>query len=384
MLSIQETANAWRVSRGTLAPPYLNDVVRVTAALSLLAAGVALRVALQPWLGDTLSHPTVFTAILLAAWYCGRAPAVLVAVVGYPAVEYLVRSEPFSGGRLDYLLSSIGLYVTLALIIIYFVGAFRREHDALKAAQEELRQDEQRIRACFDHAAVGILEIDRLDRIVAVNEQVCRILGYGSTDLLGRTVHDITAPEDQLRTYELLQKLHSGDVDRLDYEKRYMRRDGSLAWVHVTMSAVRDAHVPDHHYIGTIEDITERKRAEQALQDSKEQFEQLARHIPEAFWIADLGKRSMIYASPGFERIHGVTLDATKSVWRVWEDTLHPDDRERVFEAHRRMVEESVDVQYRIVRPDGVVRWVHACGYPVANEQGVVCLLYTSPSPRDS
>lgn len=68
----------------------------------------------------------------------------------------------------------------------------------------------------------------------------------------------------------------------------------------------RDADAPDHHYIGTIEDITDRKQAEQASHDIREQLEQLASHIPEALWIMDLGKRSMIYTSPGFDRIHDV------------------------------------------------------------------------------
>ncbi|MGZ9078938.1 MAG: putative bifunctional diguanylate cyclase/phosphodiesterase [Burkholderiales bacterium] len=328
------------------------------------------RLALDPWLDGTLSHPTVFTAILLATWYCGVGPAVFIAIAGYPAIEYLIRDAPFSEGP-EYLAATLGLYTGLVAIIVFFVSRFRREHLALVATEGKLTRSEQRIRACVDHAALGIVEIDSEHRLTAVNERMCRILGYQPAQLAGIDLDRITAPADQLRARELMRKLRQGELEHLDYEVRYLRANGSVIWAHTTLSAIRDARGP-HHCIGTVEDITGRKQAEQELHDSKEQFEQLATHIPEAFWITDLEKHAIIYVSPAFERIHGRPLQSVRSVWRAWKDTLHPDDRDRALEAHRKMAEGPVDVQYRIVRPDGETRWVHACGYPVENEQRVV------------
>jgi diguanylate cyclase (GGDEF)-like protein/PAS domain S-box-containing protein len=168
-----------------------------------------------------------------------------------------------------------------------------------------------------------------------------------------------------------MQKLRRRELDRLDCESRYVRRDGTAICVRATLSAIRDAQGRDLHYVAIIEDISDRKTAEVELEESKEQFDQLANHIPEAFWIADLDQRAVIYVSPAFERIHGASVEP-KGWARAWRRMLHPEDRMRVLEAHRRLDAGPADVQYRIVRPDGVVRWVHARGYPIRNADGGV------------
>jgi diguanylate cyclase (GGDEF)-like protein/PAS domain S-box-containing protein len=168
-----------------------------------------------------------------------------------------------------------------------------------------------------------------------------------------------------------MQKLRRGELDRLDCENRYVRRDGSAVCEHARVSAIQDAHARHQHYVAIIEDISDRKAAERALQESKEQFEQLANHIPEAFWITDLDQRAVIYVSPAFDRIHGASLGEKRRA-RAWKNTLHPEDRSRVLKAHRNLAAGAADVQYRIVRPDGAVRWVHARGYPIRNADGDV------------
>jgi len=225
--------------------PPSGPLARYAIAFGFLAFAVALRIALSAGLGNTLSHPTVFIAILLATWYCGTGPALMIAVAGYPAIELLIRDHPFSGGSPEYLAVSLGLYVGLTGIIIIFLNSFRRERDKLR-------------------------------------------------------------------------------------------------------------------------------EAERALQESEQQFRQLADHIPEGFWITDTKKRRLIYASPACERIHGSPLPPTRHIPRAWRKTLHPEDRAYVLRAHRKMATDALDVQYRVVRPDGSTRWVHLRGYPVKNGAGDV------------
>ena len=198
------------------------------------------------------------------------------------------------------------------------------------------------------------------------------MIGYTEAELLGKSFDDITHGADIAKSHgfreALLTEKHGSPCE---LEKRYIHKDGSIVWVAIGACVVRDAGDADY-FVTVIQDITRRKRAEQALQESKEQFQQLAKHVPEAFWITDLKRHAMIYVSPAFERIHGAPLRSMRSVWRAWKDTLHPEDRDRALEAHGRMACGPVDVQYRIVRPDGVTRWVRACGYPVENSRGVV------------
>lgn len=128
--------------------------------------------------------------------------------------------------------------------------------------------DRQRLRAMFDNAALGIVEVDRDDRFVRVNDSFCEILGYTREEMIGKTVSEITAPEDLGRSEDIARQMQSGELSRHGYEKRYVKKDGTRIWVHVTVSAIRDEWGRVVRRIGTIEDISERKRTEEALSES--------------------------------------------------------------------------------------------------------------------
>ncbi len=140
-----------------------------------------------------------------------------------------------------------------------------------KAAEESLQESEQRLRATFDNAAVGIIEVEGDDdRCAVVNDRACEILGYTREELLRMTVHELTYPEDRPLSDRLNAQLHEGLQDTIQYEKRYLRRDGSPLWVHVAVSAVRDSQGRFLRSIGTVEDISERKRAEEEVRSMAE------------------------------------------------------------------------------------------------------------------
>ncbi|NLT67493.1 MAG: PAS domain S-box protein [Acidobacteria bacterium] len=150
----------------------------------------------------------------------------------------------------------------------------------LKQASEALRRSEQRLRAIFDNAGVGIMEADRDDCLLAVNDQACRILGRTREQLLSMNVHELTWSDDRPLSDRLNHELHVGLRDRMEYEKRYIRGDGSPVWVHVTVSAIRDAEGRWIRSIATVEDITERKNYEEQLKVAREYAEQ-ARAVAE-------------------------------------------------------------------------------------------------------
>ncbi len=121
------------------------------------------------------------------------------------------------------------------------------------------------------------------------------------------------------------------------------------------------------------ENITERKLAEDALRESEERFRQIAENIQEVFWIRDIEKRQVLYISPAYERIWGRSSESLLSTPETWLEAIHEDDRGHVQQAARtRQLDGSYDVEYRILRPDGSVRWIRDRAFPVCNSAGQV------------
>ncbi|MBX3664569.1 MAG: PAS domain S-box protein [Burkholderiales bacterium] len=118
---------------------------------------------------------------------------------------------------------------------------------------------------------------------------------------------------------------------------------------------------------------TEHQAALRALQESDEQFRQLAQHVPQVFWITDAEQRRTLYASPNYQSVTGRPLGDLENDPRSWLAAVHEDDRERVQYARLQKAPlGSYDIEYRVVRTDGSVRWVHDRAFPIRNAQGEV------------
>lgn len=116
------------------------------------------------------------------------------------------------------------------------------------------------------------------------------------------------------------------------------------------------------------ENITERKLAEDALRESEERFRQIAETIQEVFWISDIKKGKVFYISPAYERIWGRSCESLLKAPHNWLEAIHPDDQERVKHAAlTRQMDGGYDEEYRILRPDGAVRWIRDRAFPVCN-----------------
>jgi two-component system sensor histidine kinase/response regulator len=119
--------------------------------------------------------------------------------------------------------------------------------------------------------------------------------------------------------------------------------------------------------IWTFRDITERQLTENALRESNEKFHQLADNITDAFWIRSPDMREVEYISPAFAGIWGRSVESLYANPRAWTDFIFPEDRDRVAGAFALLTGKapSLDIEYRIVRPDGEVRWVRVRGFQV-------------------
>ncbi len=249
-------------------------LARYSVALGVLVVAVAVRLMLGPWFHHSMSHATALAAIIPTAWLCGLGPGVVVAIVGYPLTEYILLGHTAANVEPSYLASTLTLYAIISAAIITFITWQRSEREHHRDAEARLRTSERRVRAAFENAALGIVEVDRDNRLLEVNERMCRIVGYPREQLLGKTVRELTYPDDLPTTEELNDALVTGTRETMDLEKRYVRSDGSPIWVHITATPVRDDAGRFLYGVGTIEDIGQRKSAEQALLAAKASAEE--------------------------------------------------------------------------------------------------------------
>ncbi len=136
---------------------------------------------------------------------------------------------------------------------------------ARKAAEDALLESEARFRATFDHASVGIMH-SSLDRhILTVNRRFCEMVGYSADELQQGSVQRIHHPEDSDADQPLEKQLLAGAINYFSFEKRYIRKDGSVFWANRVVSLVRDENGKALYYIRVIEDISARKAAEEKL-----------------------------------------------------------------------------------------------------------------------
>lgn len=143
-----------------------------------------------------------------------------------------------------------------------------------KNAETAVRDSEERFRAMFEQAAVGMALVAPYGRALQINNKLCDILGYTPSELLTRSFKDIALAEDLDSDIEYMRSLLSGDISNYAIEKRYVRKDGSLIWAHLTVGLVRAADGTPKYFVAIVEDISTRKQAEHAVHRLTHELEQ--------------------------------------------------------------------------------------------------------------
>jgi len=156
----------------------------------------------------------------------------------------------------------------------YGVVCYFRDISAQLQARAKLAESEERYRGIVNQSIGGIAEADATGRFITVNDRCCEMTGYTREELLNLRMQDLTYPEDLPRSLELLGRLIAGGTP-YEIEKRYIRKDGSVIWIHKSVSAIRDANGKVQSLIAVLIDITKSKQTEEALQQLNLQLETL-------------------------------------------------------------------------------------------------------------
>jgi two-component system, sensor histidine kinase and response regulator len=240
-------------------------------------------------------------------------------------------------------------------------------------AEEALRESEERFRTAFEHAPFGMCLSARDGRFLQVNAAFSQMLGYSERELLNGAWQNLTHPADLERSKQALQQFMSRQAISVEFEKRYVHKNGSDVWVRLKISIVNDPRGDPSHFITHVDDITARRRAERALQESEEKYRSLIAHIPDVVWVADAAGR-VVFVSPNSERLIGLGADEVRQrgTCALFE-LIHPDDMRKAVGAFEKLFygDQTYDVEFRVRAASGECVWVHDRAVSTYERDGV-------------
>ncbi len=242
-----------------------------------------------------------------------------------------------------------------------------------KRVEEALRESEERFRAIFERAAIGMSLADREGRYIEANRALQKMLGYGEEELRSMAFTEITHPDDAKADMAFHEDLIAGKLDHFQTEKRYIRKDGRLVWVRLTVSAIRDVGGEVQYDIGMVEDITERKRAEEALRESEERYRAVVESQTELIdrWRPD---GTLTFVNEAYCRYHGKSRE--ELIGHKWMMLVAEEDQERVKAYVEHLMTSlspanpTVTDEHRRVMADGRIRWQQWTDQALFDEQG--------------
>jgi len=224
-----------------------------------------------------------------------------------------------------------------------------------------------------DNSSELIGMADREGRFTFVNRAFLQALGRPKADVIGRHFEiALSANNPPELIQELGEKIFKDEGWR--GECLFSHRDGTGSPIFLSAGPVKDQEGRVIGSFGIGQDISDRKRVEEALRQSEEQFRQLAENIREVFFISTPEPVRVTYVSPAYDQIWGRPRQEVYERPAAWVETIHPEDRERAIRVFAQQSQGVPTVmEYRVVRPDASVRWISNRTFPVRDSEGKFC-----------
>jgi len=262
---------------------------------------------------------------------------------------------------------------------------FKIVRQAQSVAQEKersldrLQKSEQEYRDLFENAVEGVFQSTYGGRFISANPALAKILGYQSTEELlmdhSEFISSLYVEPNRRAEYQRLMQEH-GSVS--GFESQIYRKDGIVIWISENARAVGDDAGKPARYEGFLLDITARKQAELALKESEERFRQITENLDQVFWLATPDLTRMLYISPAYETIWGRTRQSLYENPMSFVEAIVSEDREPFLDDFRKRVTQAGPdimeyfIEFRILPPDGPVRWIESHVMPIRQEDGQI------------
>jgi PAS domain S-box-containing protein len=173
--------------------------------------------------------------------------------------------------------------------------------------EKVLRESEERFKSAFERSSIGMALVGLDDRFLQVNPALCALFGYPPDEMTRMTTAGVSHPDDLGRLRKTtgdMDRLLSGEIPSFQVEKRYRHKSGRYFWALVGVSVVRDAEGNLLHFISQVQDITERKQAEEALRESEERYALAIRGANDGLWDWNVATDE-VYFSPRWKEMLG-------------------------------------------------------------------------------
>ena len=242
-----------------------------------------------------------------------------------------------------------------------------------KRAEQALRKSEERWRSVFENSAIGVALTDLNGRFLATNHVYQTIVGYTEEELRALYFLDVTHEDHREANWALITELLEGKRRQFQIEKKYRRKDGSSIWVSNNVSLVPGTERVPRFIMTLSEDITQRKRAEDALRASEASLLEAQRLTRSCSWKHEILSGKVTISPEGLP-MYGTVPEDDASTADFYFRRMHPEDRPLVEQAYATALLRKTDFEadFRIVHPDGTIKNARSIGHPVLDERGEV------------
>jgi diguanylate cyclase (GGDEF)-like protein/PAS domain S-box-containing protein len=237
-----------------------------------------------------------------------------------------------------------------------------------KRAGEKLRESEEKYRTILENIEHGYYEVDLSGNLTFFNDSMCRIWGYPKEELMGMNDRQYTDQENAKKLFQAFNKVYRTGEPHRECDWRIIRKDGTKRYLETSVSLRKDTSGKPIGFRGIVRDVTDRKRADEALRESEERFRQLAENIREVFYVYEEGIPR--YVSPAYAEIWGRPPQTLYEAPESLLETVHPEDRDHVKQSLEKKSHQEVEVVYRIVLPDQSIRWIKDRSFPIGDDSG--------------
>ena len=252
------------------------------------------------------------------------------------------------------------LFISLSTLLMYvLVEKVLRQRHSVAAAYWQL----------VETAQEGVWSVDAEGKTVFANENMAAILGTSPGEMIGKSILPFVPQEKKDELLNHLLQREQGLQEH--YEFPFLRADGAQVWTLLRVSPVlRDGQ--HGGCLALVSDITKRKRTEEALSRSESYLAEAQRLSHTGSWALDVASGNYVYSSEEYIRISGFDPQQGLPAKDHPLQQIHPDDVDKFWQAFQKLIDEKVDSEgeYRIVLPDGTVKYVHAIRHPVLNANG--------------